>query len=242
MIFNRQNKESDLNPDFFKEFIQFTKLAASAEKRFELNWENKYPCLNDKSATTGFDPHYVYHTAWAARLVKDINPSEHIDISSYLYFATILSAFIPVRFFDFRPAKIKLSKLEMQSADLYDLSFESNSISSLSCMHVVEHIGLGRYGDPLDYDGDLKAIKELKRVLKPNGNLLFVVPIGKPKIMFNAHRIYGYDQILQYFGDLQLVEFSLIPDNGFEVGIQKNATKEMADIQEYGCGCFWFKK
>ena len=74
-------------------------------------------------------------------------------------------------------------------ADLANLPFEINSVQSLSCMHTVEHVGLGRYGDPIDPDGDLKAIKEIKRVLAVNGNLLFVVPIGKPKIVYNAHRI-----------------------------------------------------
>ena len=106
-------------------------------------------------------------------------------------------------------------------------------------MHTVEHIGLGRYGDKLDPNGDLKAIKELKRVLSVNGNLLFVVPIGKPKIMFNAHRIYSYNQIINYFNELKLKEFSLVTDSGKFI---QNSNKQVADNQKYGCGCFWFKK
>jgi hypothetical protein len=66
-------------------------------------------------------------------------------------------------------------------------------------MHVVEHVGLGSYGDSLDPNGDLKAMSELKRVLSINGNLLFVVPVGKPRVMFNAHRIYSYEQIIECF-------------------------------------------
>jgi len=188
--------------DFFRtQFEKFKQISASSNERFQLDWEDKYPCLNDETETTDFDPHYIYHTAWAARIIKQISPTVHVDISSSLYFSVILSAFIPVEFYDYRPANIKLFNLKMQSADLCNLHFNNNSIQSLSCMHVVEHIGLGRYGDPLDYDGDLKAIEELKRVLKPEGDLLFVVPIGKPKIMFNAHRIYSYEQIITYFGE-----------------------------------------
>jgi hypothetical protein len=109
-------------------------------------------------------------------------------------------------------------------------------------MHTVEHIGLGRYGDPLDAEGDLKAIRELSRVTAPGGNLLFVVPIGQPKIMFNAHRIYSYRQILEYFSGLKLKEFSLVTDPGFGQDFISNASEEQADSQLYGCGCFWFTK
>lgn len=210
--------------------------------RFKINWKDRQPELKDRTTTTSFDPHYIYHPAWAARIIKQINPELHIDISSTLYFSSMLSAFVPVHFYDFRPANLTLSNLKTGKADLLSLPFSDNSIKSISCMHTVEHIGLGRYGDQIDPIGDLKAIRELKRVLAPGGSLLFVVPIGKPKIMFNAHRIYSYSQIISYFNDLKIEEFSLLPDNAFEVGIIKDATKEMADSQNYGCGCFWFKK
>ena len=93
----------------------------------------------------------------------------------------------------------------------------------------------------VDHDDLLtnNAIKELKRVLAKNGSLLFVVPVGQPKIEFNAHRIYSYEQIFEYFKDLTLKEFSLITDNGDFI---ENAKKELVKQQKYGCGCFWFIK
>ncbi|HXA02813.1 MAG TPA: DUF268 domain-containing protein [Cytophagaceae bacterium] len=229
------------NSDFKQDFKKFSSLAEKGKKRFELNWDNKYPCLYDKVSTTPFDRHYIYHPAWAARILSKTKPNFHIDISSLLDFSTIVSAFIPVKFYDYRPAKVQLNNLSAEAADLTALPFPSDSVKSISCMHTVEHIGLGRYGDPLDYDGDIKAINELKRVTAPNGNLLFVVPIGKSIIMFNAHRIYSYDQVISYFDGFDLMDFSLIPDNENE-GSLSQATKEMADLQNYACGCFWFKK
>ncbi|WP_373032460.1 DUF268 domain-containing protein [Sulfurovum sp.] len=229
----------------FKNYLDYRKeykiFKATNGQRFLVEDKDKYPLLNDKSKTTGFDKHYVYHTAWAARKLQEISPKEHIDISSLLYFSTIVSAFIPIRFYDFRPAHIELDNLHCEHADVTALPFEDNSINSLSCMHVVEHIGLGRYGDPIDINGDLKAISELKRVLSRKGSLLFVVPIGLPKIMFNAHRIYSYDQICSYFEEFELMEYALIPDMSNE-GLIINATKEQSNLQHYGCGCFWFKK
>lgn len=226
---------------FERDFEQFL-LLSGASHRFSLEWNNRYPCLDDKTSTTGFDRHYLYHPSWAARVLSQTQPKLHVDISSTLHFSAIVSAFIPVQFYDFRPADVKLANLESKAADLLSLPFADNSIDSLSCMHVVEHIGLGRYGDPLDSDGDLKAMAELNRVVAINGNLLFVVPVGKPKIQFNAHRVYSYEQIISYFSEMNLIEFALISEYPSDGGLIFNATAEDVAKQEYGCGCFWFKK
>jgi SAM-dependent methyltransferase len=229
-------QERQAQKEFRKDFDQFSK---DADRRFRLEWNEVRPYLADKTTFTGFDAHYIYHPAWAARIVKQINPAFHIDISSTLHFCTQLSAFIPVRFYDYRPAVLSLDNLLSEKADLTGLFFESNSIESLSCMHTVEHIGLGRYGDPLDPKGDLKAIKELKRVVKPGGSLLFVVPVGEARIIFNAHRIYSAKAIADAFDGFKLERFSLVEDTG---NFLENASLGDADKQQYGCGCFWFKK
>lgn len=156
---------------FWIEFSKFKALMARQEPRLTMLWADRYPCLNDRTAATGFDRHYVYHTAWAARVLAETRPPFHVDISSSLYFCTIASAFVPVRFFDYRPPRINLSDLAVEFADLTSLPFADSTVDSISCMHVVEHVGLGRYGDPVDLDGDLKAVSELTRVLAPGGGL-----------------------------------------------------------------------
>ena len=227
---------------FRAEFDAFKGLTQKVKKRFRLDWSDRYPCLHDRTATTAFDRHYVYHCAWAARLVAGLQPVYHVDVSSHLYFSTLVSAFVPVRFYDYRPAKVELANLTSEAADLCALPFEDQSVSSLSCMHVVEHIGLGRYGDPLDPDGDLKAMVELTRVLAIDGSLLFVVPVGQPRVMFNAHRIYSYRQIVDYFSELSLEQFAMVPDKADDGGLLVNPPESVADTQRYACGCFWFKR
>jgi hypothetical protein len=221
---------------YWREYFRFKRLN---KKRGPVKFSQAYPCLNDKISYTPFDHHYTYHPAWAARILAATRPDEHVDLSSILHFGTMLSAFIPVKFYDYRPASIVLPGYKSGFADLKKLPFGDNSIISLSCMHTVEHIGLGRYGDELDSTGDIKAIKEMKRVLKPGGDLLLVTPVGKPAVYFNAHRVYSYEQIMEYFADLCLQEFSLIPDKG---GLVEKADPSLVKEQEYGCGCFWFKK
>jgi hypothetical protein len=225
-----------------QEFNKFLNHTSFKNRGFSVQWEERYPCLNDKTADTPFDTHYVFHLAWAARILAQTKPIEHIDISSSLHFPTIVSAFIPIKFYDYRPADLKLDRLSSEHADLNQLPFADNSVPSISCMHTIEHVGLGRYGDTIDFDGDLKSINELKRVTASKGDLLFVVPVGNPRILFNAHRIYSYEQIMEYFKGFTLMEFALIKDDKNGIGLIRNANPELVKEQQYGCGCFWFKK
>lgn len=222
---------------------EFRQLGAVPAPRFALRWSDRWLHLRDATRTTAFDRHYVYHTAWAARVLARTRPERHVDVASSLYFVTSISAFIPVTFIDFRPAALGLPEIASGEGTLLALPFDSGSVESLSCMHVLEHVGLGRYGDPLDYDGDLKAVAELYRVLAPGGRLLLVVPVGgEARIQFNAHRIYTHAQVVAMNAQAILEEFSLIPDDGFDEGLIRDAQASQADEQRYGCGCFLFRK
>jgi SAM-dependent methyltransferase len=224
--------------NFRSQLKDFRKLC-EADGRMPVDDRDLLPCLNDATTETAFDTHYIYHPAWAARVVRSINPFRHTDISSTLHFCSMLSTFIPVDFYDYRPARLTLPGLDCGAADLTNLFFDTGSIDSLSCMHTIEHVGLGRYGDPLDPVGDVKAIKELQRVTRPGGNLLIVTPVGKPRIQFNAHRIYSFELINDLFGDFELKDFSLVTDAG---EFLSDADPSVVRHQTYGCGCFWYKK
>jgi len=228
---------------FLSQYERLSAQGLATNTRFRLSPDLFYPCLNDATGETAFDRHYVYHPAWAARILRRISPEKHIDISSTLYFCSLLSAFIPVDFYDYRPARLVLSGLRSLPADLLALPFASNSVASLSCMHTLEHIGLGRYGDRLDYDGDIKAAAELDRVLAPGGHLLMVVPVGREdRIFFNAHRIYTKYQVLDLFPRLKLKEFALIPEDEEDGGLVTDPGEALLNKQVYGCGCFHFTR
>ena len=204
-----------------------------------IQWINAFPQLHDKTKTTTIDFHYFYVNGWAMRrVVKHCSPP-HIDIGSQTIFANLLSAVCPVTFVDYRPLKASLTGLTSLGADILHLPFPDNSVRSLSCLHVVEHIGLGRYGDQLNPSGSRDSCKELARILCPGGYLYFALPVGKPKVCFNAHRIHAPITILEYFSELELVELSGVHDDGRFV--------ERVDIDEfsesdYACGMFVFKK
>lgn len=226
-----------------KDYLLFKKQSGLLNRGFCLSYNDLWPCLSDKTSGTDFERHYIYHLAWAARCVKKIAPKRHVDIGSRLFFCTILSAFVPADFYDYRPADLVLSDLGSYEGDLTNLPFKDNELFSVSCLHTLEHIGLGRYGDPIDANGDLASIRELSRIVVPGGSLLVAVPMGKEmRIQFNAHRIYAYNGFVSYFPDFTLQNFAYIPEESKREAIIDNASP--ADIKDdvMGCGCFWFIK
>ncbi len=148
--------------------------------------KDTFPCLYDKTTTTGFDGRSFYQDVWAFKRVVASGTRTHVDVGSRIEFVGLLTAITKVTFIDIRPLEAKLENFDSKKGSILSLPYESDSVASLSCLSVAEHIGLGRYGDSLDPLGTKKAAAELSRVLAKKGNLYFSLPIGKPRLCFNA--------------------------------------------------------
>ena len=143
------------------------------------------PCLSDRTGSTPFSAHYLYQAAWATERILAARPARHVDVGSEAQFVAMLSTQAPVTFVDIRPLQAAgLPNLKSIEGSLLNLPFESGSVASLSCLHVAEHVGLGRYGDPLNPAGTRLACAELARVLAPGGELFFSLPVGRPRVCF----------------------------------------------------------
>ena len=224
-----------------REFVQFRRESIRERPTLVPEWRDRLFMLHNRTAYTPFDRHYVYHTAWALRRLLAHRPAAHVDVSSSIYFIALGSAAIPITHFDYRPPRLELSNLQCRPGDLLNLRLASDSVDSLSCMHVLEHLGLGRYGDPLDPVGDIKGARELSRVLARGGRLYFVTPVGRPRVCFNGHRIYDFEAVTALFPSLTLEESALVPDD-VTMGLVENPGRSLIDAQDYGCGCFVFRK
>ncbi len=219
----------------------FASKSAVERPDMSVNVDDRCFYLNDKTTSTPFDAHYLYHTSWAARQLASIKPLEHVDVSSSLFFVGLASAIVPIKHLDYRRPDFHINGVTCAAGDLMALPFADNSVESLSCMHVIEHIGLGRYGDPMDPCGDLKAAAELQRVLAPGGQFLFVTPVGRPRVCFNAHRVYSFEMVKKLFPGLELGQWALVRDDP-SGGLVFNPDAEVINAQSYGCGCFRFSK
>jgi SAM-dependent methyltransferase len=220
---------------FFRDLTKYSKL--NGAERIEIR--NTFPCIHDKAQTTSFDSHYFYQDIWAFNKIHESKVDHHVDVGSQVDFVGFLTAITKVVFIDIRPLRANLKNFDSRKGDILSMPFENNSILSLSCLHVAEHIGLGRYGDSLDPLGTKKACKELTRILAIGGNLYFSLPVGKPRLCFNAHRIHSPQQIIEYFSDLELVELSGVDDEG---NFTKNINIAILENSDYGCGLFHFTK
>jgi SAM-dependent methyltransferase len=200
---------------------------------------------DDTQTTTGYSYCYVAHTGWAARKLMRYRPKRHVDFGSYVYFVSIASAIVEsFEFYDIRPAHMPLPGLTCGAADLKSIAMPNDSVESLSCLHVMEHVGLGRYGDEIDAQGDLKAAAELQRILAPGGHLLMVLPMNQnPAVVFNAHRLYSYDMVLDMFSGLELKEFGVIKHIGnkyIDPATPSDIIRGNFDVDD--AGCFVFEK
>jgi SAM-dependent methyltransferase len=184
---------------------------------------------------TDVDPVYFIQGCWCAGKIFKTHPERHYDVASQAIMVGIISQFVPTVMIDIRPLSVFIPGLSFIKGDITQLPFKNGEIESLSSICVIEHIGLGRYGDPLDQFGTEKAAKELARVLAKGGNLYISVPIDtESKTYFNAHRAFTRDYILSLFRGLHLVE------EGYIYGKEMSSTYNASE--GFGTGLYHFRK
>ena len=185
--------------------------------------------------------HYFLQDVWAAKKIYHSGCKHHVDIGSRIDgFVAHLLPFCSVEYVDIRPIVSPFPELIFKQGSILQLPYPDNSIDSLSCLHVIEHIGLGRYGDPIDPEGHAKAAQDLSRVLKPGGKLYLGTPVGNEAVYFDAHRVFFVETIIALFSGLQLMSFDFITDHGNL--IEFDYPHDRANSARYGCGLYLFTK
>lgn len=228
-----------------QDYKKFQSQHASQEE-FPISFS--YPCPGDRFEEAGVaSGHYFHQDLLVAQKIFERRPRRHVDVGSRIDgFVAHVAAFRDIEVLDIRPIRNKINNVVFHQFDLLgDANAFEAYCDSLSCLHTLEHLGLGRYGDRIMVDGYLNGFRKLWSILKPGGILYLSVPIGLQRIEFNAHRVFSIKTILDMAQDWYDVEdFSYVDDLG---NLHKSAPLTQSTIHSsfdcwYGCGIFDFRK
>lgn len=232
-------------PFYFHDLAELKKQKGQDSKFY---FGRKFPILGERFAESGtMSGHYFHQDLFVATKIFKENPKRHVDVGSRTDgFIAHVAVFREIEVVDIREQKSKVNNISFRKTDLMQLpEGMANYCDSISALHSIEHFGLGRYGDPVDYNGYLKAIENITTMLQTGGKFYFSVPIGSQRIEFNAHRIFSIQYLLDLFNDnFYLNSFSYVDDKGDFFENIELTQKEIATNYKcsYGCGIFELTK
>lgn len=223
-------------PRYFHERRKFAKLGGKIAVT--------YPILADYRDWAGtMKGHYFHQDLYVAQAIFEAKPDRHVDVgSSIVGFVSHVASFMPIEILDIRPVPSSSRNITFTQQDVMQgLTIKTRS---LSCLHTIEHFGLGRYGDPLDPEGHLRGFKNLVNAVEPGGTFYISFPIGdKERVEFNAHRVFHPESILGWSGseNLELKDFAFVDDAGDLHPATSIGAAVKANLT-YGCGIYTFVK
>ena len=234
-------------PAFFRDLATFRK---AYKGRLVLN-----PYLGDRFEEAGVTKsEYFWQDLLVARRIFLDRPTRHVDVGSRLDgFVAHLASFREVEVFDIRPVSTNIPGICFRQADLMSKVSISGYVQggrgycdSLSCLHAIEHFGLGRYGDPVNPFGYRQGIENLSQLLRPGGRLYLSTPIGSERVEFNANWVFDPNTIVRVANDagLHLDELTVLDQQGGnETFLNPSLDKLNALAKEYyRLGIFHFLK
>ncbi len=204
-------------PGFVRQHRRFRQMhAASGEP---LAWAASWPCLLDARDPGGSaSGHYFHQDLLVARRIFLAAPSRHIDVGSRVDgFVAHVASFRQIEVLDIREIRSTAGNIVFRRADLTqplppDLA---GGTPSLSCLHALEHFGMGRYGDGLDPSGHRRGLTQLATLLRSGGTLYLSVPMGPSRIEYNAQRVFSLPLLLELLAErFAMRRFSYVDDAG----------------------------
>lgn len=227
-------------PKYISQYSRFQKLGGVIT--------DSYPMFSDYADQAGsVSGHYFHQDLLVASFIHSKNPTRHMDVGSRIDgFVAHVAAFRKIDVMDVR--ELRSTGHQNISFIKADLMNKDNAIEkitdSISCLHAIEHFGLGRYGDPLDPQGHIKGFNNILRMLTVGGTLYISFPIGRAnELHFNAHRVFHPSDIFHWPDDadsISLRRFDYVDDAG---SLHQNFDLKAAtpDVS-FGCGIYTLEK
>lgn len=156
---------------------------------------------------------YPGHDPQVLSILQDLVPTQDLKVSADVGCASgalpamhLYAGIDHVTVYEVRPLHIDNPQVTVRVEDLAYAENAQSEFDLVTCLSTIEHVGLGRYGDPLDPQGDLRMAATLRRIVKPGGFLLLSFPTGRGTVVYNRHRIYNTYRRQQLFGDFKVLE------------------------------------
>lgn len=202
------------------------------------------PCLHDRGDQAGSVlGEYFWQDLLVAQQIFRRNPSKHVDVGSRVDgFVAHVAAFRDLEVFDVRPLTDNIPNVAFRQQNMMSPAFALEAYcDSVSCLHALEHFGLGRYGDPIETDGFELGLRNLAQLLTSGGTLYLSVPVGKPRVAFNAHRVLDPVHVTNSARShgLELTEFGLVLPGRVERHSPEGVS---AGRHDYALGLFVLRK
>jgi hypothetical protein len=234
--------------EFSMDYKKFMEQKLESDGRDDFAFGKVWPILNEKYGNNGSAKgDYFHQDLHVARRIYENKPEKHIDVGSRVDgFVAHVASFRAITVIDIRPSTGKCHNITFVQQDFMSALDASliESCDSASSLHAMEHFGLGRYGDPVNYDGHLIGLNNLYKLLKKNGKLYFSVPIGCPqRVEFNAHRVFSPKYLIKQFEGKYRIDFLSYVDGEGDLyeNVDVNYFKENYN-DSYGCGIFELTK
>jgi SAM-dependent methyltransferase len=210
------------------------------------------PCLHDRYEEGGATKsEYFWQDLLVARAIHAAKPAKHVDIGSRVDgFVAHVASFREIEVFDVRPISTVVPGVVFRQADLMNSASLATDTGggycdSLSCLHAIEHFGLGRYGDPVNPQGYQRGIANMAKLLQPGGTFYLSTPIGKERVEFNANWVFDPRSIIRSAEEngMMLKKLTVInPNNGQQESAFDDSTLANLALQPYQLGLFIFTK
>jgi hypothetical protein len=233
-------------PKVYRDYRNFQKQSLNSNNKWPIGFNS--PNFTDMYESGGSAKgHYFHQDLLVARRIFERRPARHVDVGSRVDgFVAHVAVFREIEVVDIRPIESHVPNITFLKDDLMHPQLGLiDYCDSLSCLHALEHFGLGRYGDPIDPDGYIKGFSALAGMLKQGGILYLSVPVGRKRVEFNGQRVFSIRQVYDLFeANFQLLNFSYVDDLG---DLHENVGNLEAYIDdnfnlEYGCGIFELRK
>ena len=212
------------------------------------------PTLFDHYKSSGqFGHEYFYQDLFVAQLVFQNNfPNfdAHLDVGSRIDgFVSHVASFMHVTYLDIRPSKLQNQNINTVKCDISCRDSVNSVLAthgkflSVSCLHVIEHIGLGRYGDPIGTNLAHQALRNITNLLDNSGILYLSTPVGHPRVEFDCNYVFDPSSIIELAQDLglELLQFYVLDKTNVFNQINLSEFKFISKF-DYHLGLFIFRK